>query len=314
MINFINFEEKFGDLLKITIKEDNSEKLRNFLEKELIEIAENNFSYITLYYERALQYNPDDENLWNNYIDCIQNTNTKTTNRKDLKTLKRACKCCYFKVCFWILLLREMEKQGISRGDIESKYKILKIEKITEAYNCSENERSKYEIWKYSLEYYCRNHNGEIELLHMIRKEFEKCIFKGFENNEYTIKIYMIWAEFETYKVKDMVKMVEIMETVVTICNTDHNYWNAFIQYQKFFGVISEIRTVYKRALQFSNLEKMLISLHWIAWEKMYFVKFLSSFGTPMDIENALLFSKRILKLNNKNNVKIFKKFLEKSK
>jgi len=60
--------------------------------------------------------------------------------------------------------------------------------------------------------------------------------------------------------------------------------------------VISEIRTVYKRALQFSSQEKMLISLHWIAWEKI--------FGTPMDIENALLFSKRILKTSQKNNNK----------
>lgn len=231
------------------------------MEKDLIELTENNFSYIILYYEKALQYNPDDENLWSNFLDHIQNTSSSISNRRHLKILKRACKCCYFKVNFWILLLREMEKQNIPRVEIEKK--------INEAYQCSENERSKYEIWKYSLEYYCRNYRGDLERLHLIRKDFEKCISQGFQNNEYTIKIYMIWAEFETYKVKDMIKMVEIMETVVCLSNTDHNHWNAYIQYQKFFGVISEIRTVYKRALQNSSTDKMLISLHWIAWEKM---------------------------------------------
>ena len=41
----------------------------------------------------------------------------------------------------------------------------------------------------------------------------------------------MIWAEFETYKVKDIQKMKEIMEKVIRLCEGEQYYWNSFIQY-----------------------------------------------------------------------------------
>jgi hypothetical protein len=100
--------------------EDNSEKLRIFLKKELPKIADKTYNYFRLYYERALEYNCDDEEIWAHYIGTIK----KLFKNKDLllNVLKRACKCCYFHVQFWVLFLREMEKQNFPIEEIRSKY------------------------------------------------------------------------------------------------------------------------------------------------------------------------------------------------
>lgn len=119
---FINFEEKLIDLLNSTLKENNSDQLRLFLTKELPNISlKKNFNYIRLYYEKALQYNPDDEDIWNDFIQQAQIKDFKVSHKTYLNILVRSCKCCYFKVNFWIILLREMEKQGCDQSEIESK-------------------------------------------------------------------------------------------------------------------------------------------------------------------------------------------------
>ena len=79
----------------------------------------------------------------------------------------------------------------------------------------------------------------------------------------------MIWAEFETYKVKDIQKMKEIMEKVIRLCEGEQYYWNSFIQYLKHFGEIKDIRSIYKRATEYVKDEKVAFSQYWIAWEKM---------------------------------------------
>jgi UDP:flavonoid glycosyltransferase YjiC (YdhE family) len=119
--NFINFEERFGDLISQTMKENDSTQLRELLMTELTQIANKNINYIRLYYERTLQMNPDDENIWENFVITSQQKEYKVSNKQYLTILQRACKCCYFNVNFWILLLREMEKQGLDKQDIESK-------------------------------------------------------------------------------------------------------------------------------------------------------------------------------------------------
>ena len=102
------------------MKENNSSELRLLLQKELPQLAGKNFNYIRLYYERTLQMNPDDEDIWESFITQAQNKEYKLQHKTYLQILQRACKCCYFRVNFWILLLREMEKQGNPKEDIES--------------------------------------------------------------------------------------------------------------------------------------------------------------------------------------------------
>lgn len=122
---FINFEEKLSDVLSETMKENNSIKLRELLNKELQKLANKNFNYIRLYYEKVLQMNPDDEDIWGNLINLAQSKDFKLSNKAILSILVRACKCCYFKIDFWILLLREMEKQGADKNEIESKKELI---------------------------------------------------------------------------------------------------------------------------------------------------------------------------------------------
>ena len=107
-------------MLNLTIKENNSQHLRELLNKELPNLARKNFNYIRLFYERSLQMNPDDEDIWNNFIEYSQKRDFKIPQKTYLSILQRACKCCYFKVSFWIILLREMEKQGSDKEEIES--------------------------------------------------------------------------------------------------------------------------------------------------------------------------------------------------
>ncbi len=107
------------------MKDNNSTNLREFLNTELPKLANKNFNYIRLYYERVLQMNPDDEDIWGNLINLAQSKEYKLSNKAIINILLRACKCCYFKVDFWIILLREMEKKGTDRADIESKKELI---------------------------------------------------------------------------------------------------------------------------------------------------------------------------------------------
>jgi hypothetical protein len=261
----INFEEQFFDLLTLTLKDNDSLHLRTFLKQYLPSIAGNNVNYIRLYYEKSLQSNPDDEDLWEDFILYLKDKKYKVSKKLLLSTLTKSCKCCYFKITFWIQLFREKERQA------ESKESILK--KVSEAYISCEDERSKYEIWKYSIEYYCRTTDICIEeSVKQLRQEFEKftSYLESSPNKDYLLKIYMIWAEYETYKLKDKSKMKDIMEKVVRMCQGEEFYWNSYIQFCKFFDDTKLIRAIYKRACQYSNDEQNRFSQQWILWEKMY--------------------------------------------
>lgn len=79
----------------------------------------------------------------------------------------------------------------------------------------------------------------------------------------------MIWAEFETYKVKDNEKMKEVMEKTVRVCEGDQIYWNLYVQYSKYFGIVKDIRSIYKKAIEYVKEDKLAFSQYWIAWEKL---------------------------------------------
>ena len=155
------------------------------------------------------------------------------------------------------------------------KYLYLFLEKISEAYiSAGTNERFKFEIWKYSLEYYCRSHNNTEESLVFIRTQFENCFteINNFTNNEeLLLKIHLMKAEFESYRIGDKTKMIEAMEAAVRLGRGSHLYWILYINYEKFFGDVLGVRKIYKRAVEYTKdkEDKKTISQLWISWEKL---------------------------------------------
>jgi len=256
----INIEETFNDLLNKAKEEDNSDQLCEFLKTEIPKISLKHFNYLRLYFEKALELNPDDENIWQLYIDFVKkmNKNKELT----LKILTRSCKCCYFNILFWILLFREMEISQRPFEEIQTK--------IQEAYASAEDTNFKSEIWKYNIELSCRNFDSTVEQLEQIRTLFNSALIEieANGNKEYLQKIYSIWLEFEVYKVKDYTMFTQLINKVVKINSSSEN-WRMFINYEKYFGDINSIRKAYKRAVEYSKEDKEKFSESWISWEKM---------------------------------------------
>ena len=175
----INIEEKFNELIDLTKNEDDSSKLAELLKNEISVTFKKHFNYIRLYFERTLEINPDDEDIWNLYIEITKSIN-KNSNLT-FSILQRACKCCYFDVKFWVQFLREMEKIGRPFEEIQAK--------IQEAYSSAEEENFVSEIWKYTLEYYSRNFDSSVEQLQQIRGMFSSAISDIQSKNIYFFKI-----------------------------------------------------------------------------------------------------------------------------
>ena len=233
----INFEENFTNLIDQTRAEDNSSHLCEFLKTELPKLAKKYFNYFRLYFEKALEVNCDDDEIWQLYIETVSTYNKNRAGKLEL--LERACKCCYNNILFWIYLLREMEISNKTNEEIN--------QKIKEAFNSNSGDPEFYsEILKYNLEYNCRIFNSSQEHLEYIRSLFEEAIpsIKSSGNPEYLPKIYHIWAEFEVYKIKDKSKMNEIMDRVVKSDSSLSN-WRAYIYYEKVFGDAISIRKIY---------------------------------------------------------------------
>ena len=205
----ISIEERFNEILDNCYKTQNTQEILDFLRKNLKETTKNNTNYLRLFYERSIEINANDELLWSSYLEDVKAKKVgfhskKKFNSVYIQLLKRCCKMCYGSVKFWIYLFREMEKQGFSSQEISNK--------ISEAYVSTNDSFFKFEIWKYSLEFYCRCFNDyDVEILTSIRKNFELAVeeISLTENkliDKQLIKIYSIWAEFETYKSRDLIK------------------------------------------------------------------------------------------------------------
>lgn len=256
----INIEETFNELINKAKLEDNSDDLCEFLKKDILKISLKHFNYLRLYFEKALELNPDDENIWEIYIDFAKrlNKNKELT----INILSRACKCCYFNVVFWINLLREMEKFQKTSEEIQNK--------IQEAYLSAEDADFKSEIWKYNLEFSCRNFDSTVEQLEQIRILFNSALaeIEANGNKDYIEKIYSIWIEFEVYKVKDHAMFTQLVNKLVKL-NSSPDNWRKFINYEKYFGDVVAIRKAFKRAVEYSREDKEKLSENWISWEKM---------------------------------------------
>jgi tetratricopeptide (TPR) repeat protein len=215
---------------------------------------------VRLFFERALEINPDDDDIWLVYLD-FHREKIKDKNMI-LLFLKRATKCCYFNYVFWVLLIRQMESLGSPYEEIQTV--------ISRAYNSAEERNFISEIWKATLEYSLRNFDYTVEQLQSIRQTFSAAIndIQNKGNSLYIIKILNIWADFEVYKAKDEIQMNELMNRVVKL-EPSAESWKAFLNYTKVFGNVESIRKVYKRALSFCKDEKNLFAEAWVMCEKM---------------------------------------------
>jgi hypothetical protein len=63
--------------------------------------------------------------------------------------------------------------------------------------------------------------------------------------------------------------MRDIMEILVRKVKTPE-VWEKYIYYEKYFGDISAIRKIYKRAIEYSKEHKDKFTELYIQWEKMY--------------------------------------------
>jgi hypothetical protein len=277
--DFLTLEENFDAQVDNCRKTDEPGPLLIFLKKELPKISKKSFNYIVLYMERALEVLCDYNELWELYLDFI---NTNGQSNLKLPILKRATRCSYSEITLWVQLFKEMEKNQFPVEELTGKYRnITSIAKVRESYSNCPDPEFRYEAWKYLLEYYVRNYNGND--LEVIRATFEGAINEvsskdidltlGYSKAaEMLERVYYIWVEFEVYKVgrvtMDSSKMREIMEIQVRKIK-DPDVWERYISYEKFFGDNANTRKIFKRAIEYSTEHKDKFTQSYIQWEKM---------------------------------------------
>ena len=189
-----------------------------------------------------------------------------------------------------ILKLRKMESENKSEDEI---IKIIKLNLD----DTKLNDEHKCEVWKYYLEFKCRNYIENNEKLKEIRQLFKQSIeyVEHINKKTYLDAFYFIWTEFETYKIKSVSMLNEIMSNFCQINNNIHSY-RAYLYYIKTIGKPIDIRNVYKNA--FNNLEndeKEIIKRNWISWEKI--------FGTIKTIEQTIKYIEKNIKKNTFNEI-----------
>ena len=114
----MNLEENFYELIEVAAKESNAGKLVLFLKVEIPKISKKYYNYAKLYFEKALEYNCDNFEIWKMYI---EHTKTYSKDKAWLVSIMlRSCKCCFFCVDLWKMLILEMEKNFYSKEDIQS--------------------------------------------------------------------------------------------------------------------------------------------------------------------------------------------------
>jgi len=128
---FLNFEEKFEELIELSSKEDDTKKLNLFLKIEIPKISEKYFNYGRLYFEKALEYNCDSVEIWEMYINYTKDFLKNSANSQNfsanvdkaflLSIMFRSCKCCFFSVELWKILILEMEENYYAKVEIQSK-------------------------------------------------------------------------------------------------------------------------------------------------------------------------------------------------
>lgn len=280
-INYVlTVAEKYKSLQNNIQNDNGVEKFISFIQAEIPTMTKLNKNYILLFFEKALEVNFNERELWKMYLSNVSIFNDRSMN---LNILKRASRCFPNDVMFVILHLREMEINGFAPKEIE--------QKINESFLVCQMPSFQYEIWKYYLEFKCRNidlaGNNHSNQANEIRKLFIKAIKSINQQSEYVDNFYHIWAEFECYKEKDAQMLIDIMNHIVIKESSIHN-WRAFIYYIKSVGNNQTIREIYKRAFDSVVFgEKEVIKTNWIGWEKI--------FGSPKTIDSTVAYTQNII-------------------
>ena len=108
------FEEKLEHNLNT---QDSIESLYKLLEDDLENIAGDNFNYIQLYFERVLSILTINNELWEMYINYMEEKCKKGSMKKDFYI--RALKNCFQNYEFWTGYMRELEKDNCDFSIIE---------------------------------------------------------------------------------------------------------------------------------------------------------------------------------------------------
>ncbi len=111
-------EEKFYELIEVAAKENYAGKLVLFLKVEIPKISKKYYNYAKLYYEKALEFNCDNFEIWKMYI---EHTKIHSKDKAWLVSIMlRSCKCCFFCIDLWKILIFEMERNFYSKEYIQS--------------------------------------------------------------------------------------------------------------------------------------------------------------------------------------------------
>ena len=152
-------------------------------------------------------------------------------------------------------------------------------------------------LYLYLLEFKIRHFNPIQSASSALRALFNEALTTVNALNlpiHYIDTLYHMWAEFETYKTKNIQMLHKLM---TTFCHKDKSIhsFRAYVYYIKTIGTTNDIRSVYKNAYDYFTVlnkedERAMITANWISWEKM--------FGTIDSINNVLNYT-----YNNSNDI-----------
>eukprot|EP00347_Sterkiella_histriomuscorum_P009820 403339762 len=278
-----NFEENFQIAYQELENNMDIEQMTNLLKKDLDHLAQDNFNYIMLYFERILSEYTLNLDLWKIYIDYTD----EKCKKKELKQeiYSKAVKNCPQEFEFWLGYLRELEKNEVSSEFI--------VETANQALSNGTFEISiqfQYEVLKFLCEYHVRQiitipgvkpnleNEATLQKVKQIRAMYMDSIDNLKEQNEgdqflqfFTEKLQLSWAEVEAYKISDKKQVQEIMEQFVTQNGLQMISWANYIKLMRVFPDHEKtLRGLFKRGLQFVKDNKAQLGELWLEWEKKF--------------------------------------------
>jgi hypothetical protein len=253
------------------------------LKEELPALAGQYFNYYQLYYEKVLCEFPDNEELWNLYLQQMQSHNKQSSLREGF--FRRALKNIPSNVHYRIELMRENERMG-KESSLIAAIALEALELISDPFY-------HYIIRKELCEYYARliqpnlkeedpeDFNQTVEQMRQYYLETitqmrtSKTQFLLFlikveqETSALADKLVLNWGEIETYKVFDKEKAFEVMQDLIKQNGSQTEYWLNYIRFARHFNETKLIRNLCRKGLQQAK-DFRTIGDAWEEWEKKY--------------------------------------------
>ncbi|CDW90873.1 squamous cell carcinoma antigen recognized by t-cells 3 [Stylonychia lemnae] len=295
-----NFEERFQNAYADLEDKNDIEQMLDLLSKDLDLLAQDNFNYIMLYFERILSEYTLNQDLWELYI---QYTDEKCK-KKELKQeiYENSLKNCPQSKEFWLGYLRELEKNEVDSDTI--------VNSVNQALSSTQFEMTidfSYDLLKHLCEYQVRSfltppgvipdQSNEIvklkvDSIRAMYKDSIENLTEQFQGDPllitYIEKLILSHAEVEAYKIQDKKQVQELMEDYVKQNGYQMMSWANYIKLMRVFPDHEKtVRGLFKRGLQIARDNKVLLAELWIEWEK--------KFSTIQNIDQCI---KHLKKLN----------------